>query len=154
MHDWSSGCSSDWISWCRQNIYTTTPTRAKFCEHASILLWQNSLPHLVHVWMVSLLLCFSEHYRLASSKREEEDVSRECGAIIAIGEIVGQLSRWQFYSPCADCAKAILPSTERRSGREGKGRERDPRARFRYFPSTISWEFTVKSGPRGRSAWR
>lgn len=56
-------------------------------------------------------------------RREKEDASRDCGAIIAIGEIVGQLSRWQFYSPCTVrglCKSENLPRTERRSGREGK----------------------------------
>lgn len=47
-------------------------------------------------------------------------------AIIAIGEIVGQLSRWQFYSPCmAYCAKragrrSFRASLVRRDGGEGK----------------------------------
>lgn len=81
-------------------------------------------------------------------RREKEDASRDCGAIIAIGEIVGQLSRWQFYSPCT--VRGLCKSDPENREAQRKGRERDARARFRYFPSTISWEFTVKSGPRGR----
>lgn len=64
-------------------------------------------------------------------RREERRKTRlaTAGAIIAIGEIVGQLSRWQFYSPCmADCAKASRPAI-RVSGaswetlRGGKGKK-------------------------------